>query len=538
MQDSTHTIVSSAKRFFSGTMLSRLTGMLRDMALAFAFGTQDSLAAFLTAFRLSHLLRRIFGEGALQTAFIPHFEELRKDDAGRACRFFCDLTASLAALLSTLIVLAMLILGGLLWQGNLSPGNREITFLTLVMMPSLLFICLYGMNASLLQCEKSYFTPSVAPVAFNGVWLVAIGCLAHLQATNAMPWLACAIIAACFGQWLITVPKTLAILRRYGLAEMRSKVNLYSADVRRLGKPLLLAVIGVGAAQINNALDTIFARYADAEGPAFLWYSIRVQQLPLALFGIAISGALLPPLSRAIKSQDLPKYRHFLEFALSRSIALMLPITLAFLVLGDSCINFIYGRGGFSDQSTLGTTQCLWAYGLGLIPMTLVLILAPAFYAQNNYHTPSTASVICMGVNVFLNALLVTVFGLGAASVALATSASAWINFFLLAIALRRDIGTFTSRILWINVGKVLAVSLIAALSVVALDSLVFQGNNAWLMLQGKTPAFAHHFLEQTLHLSVQALCFGTTLLAAAWLFKVHDLLHTLIPKSIQNLDF
>ena len=142
----------------------------------------------------------------------------------------------------------------------------------------------------------------------------------------------------------------------------------------------------------------------------------------------------------------MSKYCYFLEFALSRTIALMLPITLAFLILGDSCINLIYGHGDFTNQSIIGTTQCLWAYGLGLIPMTLVLILAPAFYAQNNYYIPSSASVISMVVNVVLNAVLVAGFGLGAASVAIATSVSAWINFFILTVMLKREIGPFVLR--------------------------------------------------------------------------------------------
>jgi putative peptidoglycan lipid II flippase len=530
MQDSTSSILGSAKRFFSGTMLSRITGMFRDMAMAFAFGTQADIAAFLTAFRLSHLLRRILGEGALQTAFIPHFEELRHKSPDQACRFFRDLTAALTFLLSCIIIITMLGLGGLLWKGNLNQSNYEITLLALIMMPSLLFICLYGMNASILQCEKNYFTPSAAPVAFNAVWIVAIACLARMPSAKAMPWLAGAIIIACFGQWIITVPKTLSILRKYGMSNWRSSIKLYSPDVKRLGKPLLLGIIGVAAAQINNALDTIFARYADAEGPALLWYSIRVQQLPLALFGIAISGALLPPLSRAIKSNDLPMYRHFLEFALCRSTALMLPITLAFLVLGDSCINLIYGRGDFTGASTIGTTQCLWAYGLGLVPMTLVLILAPAFYAMSNYTIPSSASVIAMVLNISLNAVFVAQFGLGAASVAAATSLSALLNMAILGVALRNQIGNFISKTLGVSLCKTVIISVAAAAAVIIFDDTVYEGNNALLMLQGKPPALPHHFATQLIRFGMQSLVFSVTLLGTAFVFKAKDLLDLLLP--------
>ena len=139
--DSTRSIFHSATRFFSGTMLSRISGMARDMTLAYAFGTGSSVAALLVAFRLAHLLRRLLGEGAMQTALIPHFEELRKDSPKKAALFFCDLTLSLTYLLILIIVLTMGVLGALLFFDVLDAGNKEIGWLTFLMMPSLLFIC-------------------------------------------------------------------------------------------------------------------------------------------------------------------------------------------------------------------------------------------------------------------------------------------------------------------------------------------------------------------------------------------------------------
>src|SRR5262249_13748242 len=150
-------------------------------------------------------------------------------------------------------------------------------------------------------------------------------------------------------------------------------------------------------------LDGIFAWYASLEGPAFLWYAIRLQQLPLALLGIALSGAVLPPLARAIKNSNLVAYKQFVEFALGRSISLMIPITLGIFLLGDAAVYFLYGRGEFSISSAVGTTECLWAYAIGLIPMTAVLILSPAFYAKSDYKTPTIASTVAVFLNVGLN---------------------------------------------------------------------------------------------------------------------------------------
>jgi putative peptidoglycan lipid II flippase len=178
---------------------------------------------------------------------------------------------------------------------------------------------------------------------------------------------------------------------------------------------------------------------ADPEGPALLWYAIRIQQLPLALFGIAIAGAVLPPLSRALKAQRIDDYHHFLQYALYRTWTFMLPLTALLFVMGDSSVALLFGRGDFGPNSVIGTTYCLWAYGVGLVPSALVLILAPGCYAQNNYHLPAIASLGSMGLNILLNALFILSFGWGAVSVALATSLSAWINFFFLSGVLSRS---------------------------------------------------------------------------------------------------
>lgn len=525
MQDTTNSIFRSAARFFSGTMLSRVAGMFRDIAMAFAFGTQDSVAAFLVAFRWSHLLRRLLGEGALQAAFIPQFEKLRSESTERACRLFCDLCVLLTLILTVIVVVSMAGLWGFLNYGNLSPGNQEIVFLTLLMMPGLLFICLYGLNASLLQCERQYFISSAAPIAFNLIWILGVACIWKMSGPSAMPWLAGFIVIACMGEWLITVPSMLKILKRYQLSRLWQGISFYSKDISGLLGPLFLGMIGVGAAQVNNAMDTVFARYADAEGPAYLWYSIRLQQLPLALFGIAISGALLPPLSRAIKGNDLPRYRHFLAMALRRAMALMVPITFGLLVMGDSCINLLYGHGDFNADSTIGTTKCLWAYALGLIPMTLVLIMAPAFYAQGNYRTPTNASLLSMGLNISLNAVMVMGFGLGAASVALATSISAWANFAILANGLKNNLGDFVSRHLSISIVKMVTAGAFACISVIAIEALFFNGSNAWKILNGAPPEFLRQFTAQVSLFGLQSLIFLGTIALAAIALKADDMI-------------
>lgn len=418
-RDTTRSIVRSAAHFFSGTLLSRLSGLARDMAMAFAFGTHPSTAAFLTAFRLAHLFRRLLGEGAMQTAFIPQYEKLKAEDPMRAVKFYLDLKKTLMVILCLIIPLGM----GILWL-----VSGEIAHLTKLMLPSLFFIALFGLNASYLQCHNNYFIPGAAPALFNFVWIGSIFFLLHLPVEQAMEWLAGGIICASFVQWLAT--------------ERRLSAPENTSDLKPLIRPLLLSFVGVTSSQINSALDPLFARFAEPEGPAYLWYAIRLQQLPLALFGIALSNALLPPLTRSVK--EIPKFCSFLRFALEVCLGLMLPLTIALFFLGDYTVHLLFERGEFTYTSTLATTKCLWAYTFGLIPMALILLLAPALYAFNDYRSPSRASIAAMAMNLLLNTLLIFYFGYGAVSVAIATSISAWWQMFYLYYCLKKQVKEVT----------------------------------------------------------------------------------------------
>lgn len=464
MNDTLYTIKRSARHFFSGTLLSRASGMMRDMSMAYAFGTQPAVAALFMAYRFAHLLRRVLGEGAMQSAFIPTFEALRHQDESRALNFFRDLVASVAIFLVILVVICSAILAGILSWGNLDPDNQEVFFLGLIMSPSLIFICLFGLNTSLLQCKRKYFTASASSVAFNGIWIFAVFLVQSLPVQEAMLWVAVSVVIGSLVQWIITTPQTFSLIRKASLSSFQIRSLYLSSDLRLFFKPLILGIIGISASQINNLVDSLFAWYANTEGPAILWYAIRVQQLPLALFAIAIAGAVLPPMSRALKANCRKDYESFLQYALYRTWCFMVPITALLLVTGDLSIQLIYGRGDFGIYSVIKTTYCLWAYAIGLLPTALILILAPASYAKENYKVPMLASILALTLNTILNSLFIFGLGLGAVSVAIATSISAWINFFFLSGYLYRDGITLVTKDLIKDAFKVTLVSGLACL--------------------------------------------------------------------------
>jgi putative peptidoglycan lipid II flippase len=513
--DTSHSILRSAKYFFAGTALSRLSGLFRDMAMAFCFGGAPEVAAFMVAYRLANLLRRLFGEGNLQSGFVPHFETVRAASPQAAFSFYRDSAYSLFALLA----LCVLAIEGILWLllGVLPAGWREIAELTMWMAPGLLFICLSALNGALLQCQKKYFIPAIAPVLFNAVWIAAAVLSARFSLPEAVRFLSIGVMLAFAAQWGATAAKVRKEVNVHLDWKEWLQPRLFSSEWKKLLRPLALGVIGIGAMQINSALDSIFARIADLSGPTFLWYAIRVQQLPLALFGIALSGALLPPLSRAMLEGDLDRYRGLLSGSLRQAAALMVPCAFGLFALGAAGLNLLYGRGHFSSADLQETLFCLWAYGLGLVPASFVLLLAVGSYAKKSYGSATHASLISVAVNVAFNAILVFGFHWGAVSIALATSVSAWLNCALLARNQSLELG------FWGYLAKVTAAA--AAASALSLGcGQWLLGDGTLALCIGDSFAFSRSPVQQIIQFVGMGSIFLASFLGIAWRFRLHEI--------------
>jgi putative peptidoglycan lipid II flippase len=447
-------ILQSARRFFAGTLLSRFSGLAREMTMAFCFGTSPAVGAFFLAYRLANLFRRLFGEGNLQSGFVPHFEGLYRTDPKSAFLFYRDVAFSLFFAL-TVVTLGV---EGFLWLLSLyvSPGWREVAYLAMWMTPGLIFVCQCGLNSALLQCKKRYLLSSAAPVAFNFGWIV------FAFVTKSVTVLAFGIVAAFGLQWLMTSWGVRQEIFRVLTRKEWFSPRLFGESWSRLARAMTLGIVGISAVQINSALDGIFARIADLAGPTYLWYAIRVQQLPLALFGIALSGALLPPLARAIQGGEREKGRELLRGALRQAAALMVPCAVGLFVLGRGGLSVLYLRGSFSEAALDQTLWSLWGYGVGLVPAVWVLLLVGGFYAKKSYGPPVIAAVTSVVCNVVLNSLFVMGMSLGAPSVALATGISSWVNAVMLMAMLKNEMRGVWD---WSHLGKIAVCSLVAGLA-------------------------------------------------------------------------
>ncbi len=520
-KDTNSSLVKSSKHFIYGTFLSRIFGMLRDVFMAFFFGSSPHIAAFMVAFRFSNLFRRLFGESTLNSVFVPHFEEIRTEDSKKATHFYRDLLFSIVIVLLIIVAVVEIVL--YFWlKKEISADVREIVYLTQVMLPGIFFICLYALNNSLLQCHRRYFLPAVAPVTFNIIWIICVMLFKEDIPTKAMLFLSYGIVLAYFLQWMLTAPSSFSNLEKLTYSEW-SKPQIFSLEIRKILKPFVLAILGIGAVQINTALDPIFARFADAQGPAYLWYAMRLYQIPYVMFGIAVANALLPPLARSFKANDMPQFRDFLNSSMIRSMAFMIPCIIGVLMVGGHGVNLIFGRGGFDQISTQYTIKALWAYSLGLFPSALILILASGFYAKKRYFVPAISSVISVIVNIGLNSLFIFVFNMKSISIAMATSIAAYVNCFILYKFLKRENrDLFDSKI--VNAFIQITICALIAMIITVMIGIKLQDPSINLLLNRGEFLFSRSFLSQiTFFVGYFVLYFGV-LIAVAYISKTKEI--------------
>jgi putative peptidoglycan lipid II flippase len=488
-------IDKSVKKFSLGSIFAQITSKLRDISMAEVFGTSTSISAFYFSMNLVSIIRRFLGKGIVHYIFVPQFETLRKNDPKRAFSFFRDLFATVTAILLSLTFL----FEGALWLflhfSNWSQELCDSIRLFALILPSVIFICLFGLSSALLSCEKSFFLSTAAPVAFNFIWIVAVKLLEGTEPKVAVTRLAITVGIATFIQWSITAPSIIRLLKSEISRQWWSNLKCFSKDLRILVKPLLFGSLGIGAMQINSFIDNVFATYfVTTSAPSYLWFSIKMYQIPLDLFSLALSVVLLPSLSRAIEEDNRHLFRHLLDSSLRRAIYLMIPSSLFLVSLGGVLINTFYNRGSFTDVSVYETSRCLMAYGLGLLPQTCVLMLVPACYALKAYEVPVYAAIVSLLANTFLDGLFTIVFGWGAFSVALATSICTGLNCYLLQRFLVIRLGmSFISPGFGFFIRRVLIAAIATAMVTAIVGHLVFQDPTFEALFSQTIPEFSRN---------------------------------------------
>lgn len=424
-------------------MASRILGFAREALIGAALGAGPVADAFYAAFRFPNLFRRLFAEGAFNTAFIPLFaKEVEGDQNLAAARRFGE--EVLSVLVFTLIVLsglAMLFMPAIV--GTVvapkfadTPDKFDLTvILTRIMFPYLFCMSLVAMLSGVLNSFRRYFLAAFVPVLLN-IILVAVLVAALYSGNSARStglWLAWGVFGSGFAQLLLIY----AGVRREGFS-MRLKVPAMTPNVGRLLVLMGPALMTGGVTQINLLVGQIIASAQDG-AIALLNYADRINQLPLGVIGIAIGVVLLPELSRALKAGKADEVAHLQNRSLEFALGLTLPATVGLMVIPAPIVALLYQRGAFSAHTTELTASALAAFAAGLPAYVLIKVFQPAFFAREDMKTPFWFSTAQMVANIAGSLALFPI--LGHVAIAVSTSFSAWLNALLLggALWLRED---------------------------------------------------------------------------------------------------
>jgi len=422
----------------SMTLLSRVFGLIRDMIIAYFFGAGPAAAAFVVAFRIPNLFRRLFAEGAFSQAFVPVLAEYKTLRSHAEVRGLVDRVAGnlgLILLVVTLIgvagapVVAAIFAPGFIYNGQMEEFRQTQEMLRITF-PYLMLISLTALCGSILNSYERFAVPAITPVLLNlSLILCAIFLRPHL--TEPIFALAWAVLIAGVLQLSFQLP----FLARIQLLP-RPKVDSHHDGVKKILALMLPALFAVSVGQINLLLDTVLASFLETGSIPWLYYSDRLLELPLALFGIAIATVILPSLSASHAGKSADEFARTLDWAIRMVCLVGIPATAALIYLAEPLIITIFYRGDFTERDVLMANLSLKAYAFGLLGHMLVKVLAPGYFARQDTKTPMKVGVVALVSNMVLNLLLV--YPLAHAGLALATSISAFINAALLFAGLYR----------------------------------------------------------------------------------------------------
>ena len=427
------------------TLLSRVLGFARDILIARFLGTTGPVEAFIVAFRIPNMFRRLVAEGAFTAAFVPMFSKtLDRDGRPAALRFADETLALLVTILVIFTVLAEIFMPQVMWVfapgfGTKRPELFDTAVLfTRITLPYLLCMALVALFSGLLNSVYKFAAAAAAPILLN-VILVALMLLGRDYFETPGHLLSWGVAAGGVGQlvWLAIS------CHRAGLSLRLPRPRL-TPEVRRLLRLMVPGAISAGMTQINLLVGTIIATFITS-AVSVLYYADRVYQFPLGIIGIAIGTALLPELSRTLQRDAETGGDESMSVqnrAVELSMLLTLPAAAALIAIPGAVITVMFQYGRFTAADTQSTAGVLTAFAAGLPAYVLIKILSPGFFARHDTKTPMIFAVVSMLSNIALSLLLVWppfgLTGVGFTGIAIATAAAAWINTILLAIFLVR----------------------------------------------------------------------------------------------------
>jgi putative peptidoglycan lipid II flippase len=426
------------------TALSRIAGYARDNLQATLLGAASSSDAFIIAFRIPNLLRRLLAEGALTSAFVPTFTRYMKDADRRSMwRFAASVLYLLTLILTATVVIgelaSPLLVRALAWGFTLDPDKMALTVsLNRWLFPYIFLISLAALASGILNAFDVFTLPAFTPVLLN-LSIITSALLLSPRFDDPAYAFATGVLIGGTLQLAVQIPP---LLKR-GL-DLRLPRPFDAAGVREVGRLMLPRVLGVGITQINLVVDSQFASTLRAGSVSFLYYAIRVTELTLGVFAISLSTVILPRLSRAAVDGDRETLLETLGTAMRLLAFITIPATAGLILLRLPIISTLFQRGRFSADDALFTAESLSFYAIGLLPFAAITVLATVFYAQGDTRTPVIVGGCTFVLHLALNFALRE--PLAHRGIALSTSLSAFADAMVLAWILQRRYVEFIDR--------------------------------------------------------------------------------------------
>jgi len=453
-------LLRSMLTFSGGTFVSRVLGLVREQAIAYAFGANAATDAFWVAFRIPNFLRRLFAEGSFSVAFVPVFTEVKEK---RSHEDLKQLVARTAGTLGSvlLVVTALGVIGASWVARGFAPGSIDepqkfalTTDLLRVTFPFLLFVSLTALAGGVLNSFHKFALPALTPVILNLCMIAgALWIAPHLDTPiMALGW---AIFAAGILQLLVQLPA----LRQLDLLSL-PRWGWSHPDVRRILKLMVPTLFGSSVAQVNLLLDTLIASFLISGSQTWLAQTDRLLEFPLGLFGVALGTVILPSLSRHHVATNRDGFAKALDWGLRTALLISVPAMLGLVLLAKPILATLLQHGRFTAHDVDMAALSLSALSFGLPAFALVKVVAPAFYSRQDTKTPVRAGIVAMIANMVMNLIFVAVLfqlwhrpedlgdGWLAAiakvpglhmGLALASALASYLNLTQLWMALRRD---------------------------------------------------------------------------------------------------
>jgi putative peptidoglycan lipid II flippase len=441
-------LIKSASTVSLLTLVSRITGFARETLIAALFGASALTDAFNVAFRIPNLFRRLFAEGAFSQAFVPVLAATRAEKGDDATRLLVDKVATLlawAVLLTS--ILGVLAAPGLVWlmASGLQQtplGLQAAVNLTGLMFPYIAFMSMVALSAGVLNTWRRFAVPAATPVVLNvcmiaSAWLGAPWLAA--QGIEPIYSLAVGVMAGGVLQLAIQIPalRQLGLLPHISVSPKHIRAAWQDAGTRKILAMMGPALLGVGVAQLSLVINTQIASHLTPGSVSWISYADRLMEFPIALLGVALGVVLMPQLAAAKAASDSLRYSAMLDWGLRLVWVLALPCGVALLVFAGPLVSVLYHYGAFTAHDVQQTSLALTGYGVGLLGLVAIKVLAPGFYANQDTRTPVRIAVMVLVFTQVMNLLLVPY--LAHAALTLSIALGALVNALSLLIGLRRQ---------------------------------------------------------------------------------------------------